>query len=303
MDIHDLAFQQELEGLKSRGKRLAEWSIVSSVAVACLLGFGLGFYFLGMGTGPSTSLTEIHIPLDIDFGPTAVDSVSSLVDPVVDLPAEVLSGMSRILSIANFLLIPYLIFSIFVAVVRESLSHLLLGLAAASSIFIASEFMETMVEQEGSAKNPLQVALDSGSLRKLDSALASRDDIPDTLKAYLLGQSAVMSEEISSPWLGKAHEVIQSDGLGEGVEIPGKVAYAIGATLHGSESERLSAGALAYKQAALESQTQWKDRSGLALRAAVPLAVIGSMIGMLWLVIQRRLNAIKRLTQNHLQLE
>jgi len=303
MDMHDMAFQQELWELKSRGEQLAEWSVISAIAVIVLMGFGIGFYFIGLWAGPNPGLNEIHIPLDINFGPTAVDSVSSLVDPVVDLPPEVLSGMSRILSIANFLLIPYFIFSIFVAVVRESLSHLLLGLAATGSIFIASEFMETMVEQEGSAKNPLQVALDSGSLSKLDSALASRDDIPDTLKAYLLGQSAVMSEEISSPWLGKAYDVIQSNGLGEDVEIPGNVAYAIGANLHGGDSTRLTAGALAYKQAALETQAKWKGRSEVVLCAAVPLVVVGAVMTTLWLVIRRRLSAIRRLMQSHLQLK
>lgn len=303
MNMHEVAFQQELGELKSRGKRLAEWSVISAIATSVLVGFGIGFYFIGLWAGPTPGLNEIHIPLDINVGPTAVDSVSSLVDPAAALPPEVLSGMSRILSIAKFLLMPYLLFSIFVAAVRESLFPLLLGLAASGSIFIASEFMETMVEQEGSAKNPLQVALDSGSLSKLDSALASRDDIPDTLKAYLLGQSAVMSEEISNPWLGKAYDVIQSNGLGEDVEIPGNVAYAIGANLHGGDSTRLTAGALAYKEAALETQAKWKGRSEMVLRAAVPLVVVVAVMTTLWLVIRRRLSAIRRLMQGRLQLK
>lgn len=297
MDIHDLAFQQELKGLKSRGKRLARWSIMSTIAIACLLGLGFGFYLIGLGSGPTVSLNEIHIPMDIVFGWDG--SPYALVSSPFTSLSESLVELARV---GQFLGIPILLFGIASVVMRQSLITLIIATGMAFLLMVAPSIFEEIL-QVAPPQSPLQTALESGNLEKLDKALASRDDLPDPVKAYLLGQSAIISEETFSPWLGKADEVIQSNGLGEGVEVPGKVAYAIGATLHGSESERLSAGALAYKLAGLENQTKWKDLSRLAFRAAVPLAVIGSMIGMLWLLIRRRLNAIQRLTQNHLQLE
>lgn len=280
MSTLDLALLKELEGLRKRAGLLKTSAASSAFFLVTMQIVSLVYLLVGVLEAPSMGLNDIHVPFDVS---------SEAYHPYQSVFSEALFGVLRFF--------PMIIFPV---AIIWGVCSLIRGDLSLGSIFTAVSAFAMVAIFNGlgythTAQTPLEKALQEGQLENLEPILTRYEGISEPLKTYLLGQSAVRSGELNSPWLERAFKLIQDGGLGEDVEVPGQVAYAIGASLHGADSDQLPAIALIYRDEALSAQADWVRRSRHVSLLAAGAAAVTAVFFLTWLILRRRLDTIRDL--------